>query len=103
MGKLKLSFACALYDRMQPLYTGEVQPDTLARIVEVDNHSTDQGSRWCVSAITNREWNLASEWKRFSFTPSPAPVVTRSIERPETRNGEARGAEAREGRTENPR
>src|SRR5262245_26894454 len=27
MPKLKLSFACALYDRMQPLYTGEVQPD----------------------------------------------------------------------------
>ncbi len=27
MAKLKLSFACALYDRMQPLYTGEVQPD----------------------------------------------------------------------------
>ena len=26
MAKLKLSFACALYDRMQPLYTGEVQP-----------------------------------------------------------------------------
>ena len=27
MPKLKLSFACALYDRMQALYTGEVQPD----------------------------------------------------------------------------
>ena len=27
MAKLKLSFACALYDRMQPLYTGEVEPD----------------------------------------------------------------------------
>ena len=27
MSKLKLSFACALYDRMQALYTGEVQPD----------------------------------------------------------------------------
>jgi 4,5-dihydroxyphthalate decarboxylase len=27
MSKLKLSFACALYDRMQPLYTGEVQPE----------------------------------------------------------------------------
>src|SRR5215510_3892313 len=27
MAKLKLSFACALYDRMQPLYAGEVQPD----------------------------------------------------------------------------
>jgi len=27
MAKLKLSFACARYDRMQPLYTGEVQPD----------------------------------------------------------------------------
>jgi 4,5-dihydroxyphthalate decarboxylase len=27
MAKLKLSFACALYDRMQPLYTGEVQPE----------------------------------------------------------------------------
>jgi 4,5-dihydroxyphthalate decarboxylase len=27
MPKLKLNFACALYDRMQPLYTGEVQPD----------------------------------------------------------------------------
>jgi len=27
MAKLKLSFACALYDRMQPLYTGEVRPD----------------------------------------------------------------------------
>jgi 4,5-dihydroxyphthalate decarboxylase len=27
MAKLKLSFASALYDRMQPLYTGEVQPD----------------------------------------------------------------------------
>ncbi len=26
MSKLKLTFACALYDRMQPLYTGEVQP-----------------------------------------------------------------------------
>ncbi len=25
--KLQLSFACALYDRMQPLYTGEVQPE----------------------------------------------------------------------------
>src|SRR5437764_1632142 len=27
MAKLQLSFACALYDRMQPIYTGEVQPD----------------------------------------------------------------------------
>ncbi len=27
MPKLQLSFACGLYDRMQPLYTGEVQPD----------------------------------------------------------------------------
>ena len=27
MAKLKLSFACALYDRMLPLYTGEVEPD----------------------------------------------------------------------------
>ncbi len=26
MAKLRLSFACALYDRMQPLYTGEVSP-----------------------------------------------------------------------------
>jgi 4,5-dihydroxyphthalate decarboxylase len=26
MAKLRLSFACALYDRMQPLYTGDVQP-----------------------------------------------------------------------------
>ena len=25
MAKLSLDFACALYDRMQPLYTGEVQ------------------------------------------------------------------------------
>ena len=27
MAGLKLSFACGLYDRMQPLYTGEVKPD----------------------------------------------------------------------------
>jgi 4,5-dihydroxyphthalate decarboxylase len=27
MPKLQLSFACGLYDRMQPLYTGEVTPD----------------------------------------------------------------------------
>jgi 4,5-dihydroxyphthalate decarboxylase len=27
MAKLQLTFACGLYDRMQPLYTGEVQPD----------------------------------------------------------------------------
>ena len=27
MAKLKLSFACALYDRMEALYTGEVQPE----------------------------------------------------------------------------
>jgi len=27
MAKLQLSFACALYDRMQALYTGEVKPD----------------------------------------------------------------------------
>src|SRR5437763_16209126 len=27
MAKLSLSFACGLYDRMQPLYTGEVKPD----------------------------------------------------------------------------
>ena len=27
MPKLQLSFACGLYDRMQPLYTGEVKPD----------------------------------------------------------------------------
>ena len=27
MGNLQLSFACALYDRVQPLYTGEVKPD----------------------------------------------------------------------------
>jgi 4,5-dihydroxyphthalate decarboxylase len=26
LAKLRLSFACALYDRMQPLFTGEVQP-----------------------------------------------------------------------------
>ena len=27
MPKLPLTFACALYDRMQALYTGEVKPD----------------------------------------------------------------------------
>jgi 4,5-dihydroxyphthalate decarboxylase len=27
MASLKLNFACALYDRMQPLYTGEVRPE----------------------------------------------------------------------------
>ena len=27
MSKLQLSFACALYDRMLALYTGEVKPD----------------------------------------------------------------------------
>jgi 4,5-dihydroxyphthalate decarboxylase len=27
MPKLQLSFACGLYDRMQPLYTGEVKPE----------------------------------------------------------------------------
>ena len=27
MAKLQLSFACGLYDRMQPIYTGEVKPD----------------------------------------------------------------------------
>src|SRR6476661_2119166 len=27
LGNLQLSFACALYDRMEPLYTGEVKPD----------------------------------------------------------------------------
>jgi 4,5-dihydroxyphthalate decarboxylase len=27
MAKLSLNFACALYDRMQPLYTGEIQPE----------------------------------------------------------------------------
>jgi 4,5-dihydroxyphthalate decarboxylase len=27
MAKLQLTFACGLYDRMQPLFTGEVQPD----------------------------------------------------------------------------
>src|SRR6201990_1626306 len=27
MAKLQLSFASALYDRMQPIYTGEVQPE----------------------------------------------------------------------------
>jgi 4,5-dihydroxyphthalate decarboxylase len=30
MAKLELSFACALYDRMLPLYRGEVQPDGIA-------------------------------------------------------------------------
>src|SRR2546423_11237628 len=27
MAKLQLTFAAGLYDRMQPLYTGEVKPD----------------------------------------------------------------------------
>src|SRR5437588_1927732 len=27
MAKLQLSFACGLYDRMQPIYTGEISPD----------------------------------------------------------------------------
>jgi len=27
MSRLKLTFACALYDRLQPIYTGEVKPD----------------------------------------------------------------------------
>ena len=27
MAKLQLSFACGLYDRMQPLYTGDVKVD----------------------------------------------------------------------------
>ncbi len=27
MSKLTLNFACALYDRMQPLYTGEIKPE----------------------------------------------------------------------------
>ena len=33
-----------------------------------------------LTAITNRDWALASDWKRFNFTPAPAPVVTRNIE-----------------------
>jgi len=35
-----------------------------------------------LTAITNRDWALASDWKRFNFTPAPAPVVTRNIEGP---------------------
>jgi hypothetical protein len=33
-----------------------------------------------LSALTNREWNLESQWKRFSFRPPqqpPAPVESR--------------------------
>jgi hypothetical protein len=33
-----------------------------------------------LTAITTREWNLASDWRRFSFTAPPAPVVTRNVE-----------------------
>lgn len=41
-----------------------------------------------LSALTNREWNLESAWKRFSFRPpqqSPAPVETRQPAESSTR------------------
>ena len=38
MSGLRLSFACALYDRMLPLYTGEVQPEGIdLDYVEIDS------------------------------------------------------------------
>jgi 4,5-dihydroxyphthalate decarboxylase len=37
MPKLQLSFACALYDRMLPLYTGEVRPDGIdLNFIQID-------------------------------------------------------------------
>ena len=59
----------------------QVSPDkTYEAAVRMRLDTTQLPKPFQVSAITSREWTLTSEWKRFVFVPSLAPVVTRSIE-----------------------
>jgi hypothetical protein len=59
----------------------QVSPDkTYEAAVRMRLDTTQLPKPFQVSAITSREWTLTSEWKRFVFVPSLAPVVTRSVE-----------------------
>ena len=59
----------------------QVSPDkTYEAAVRMRLDTTQLPKPFQVSAITNREWTLTSDWKRFVFVPSLAPVVTRSVE-----------------------
>ena len=59
----------------------QVSPDrTYEAAVRMRLDTTQLPKPFQVTAITSREWTLTSEWKRFSFVASPAPVVTRSLD-----------------------
>jgi hypothetical protein len=71
-GKLKPSFACALYDRMQPIYTGEVQP-TASSSISSTSKSCNRFSTACQrSGIDVAEY---SSLNSSSASPTAGPPV----------------------------
>lgn len=76
MSRLKLSFACALYDRMQPIYTGEVKPagiDLNFIPIETPRDIFDRmsgGQEFDVSEYSSTEFV-----QRFANPPSPFVAI----------------------------
>src|ERR1700690_3546623 len=77
MAKLQLSFACGLYDRMQPLYTGEVTPDGIdLNFIAIDQPRPifarmSGGEESAVSAYFAAEFPQRFPRKEFPFVAIP--------------------------------
>ena len=84
MAKLQLSFACGLYDRMQPLYTGEVKVDG----VDLNFIAIDEPRPIFDRMAGGEEFDVAefssSEFiQRFGTASSPS-IARRGSRRPRT-------------------
>ncbi|OGA09640.1 MAG: hypothetical protein A3H33_07195 [Betaproteobacteria bacterium RIFCSPLOWO2_02_FULL_65_20] len=76
MSSLPLSFACALYDRMQPLYTGEVKPagiDLNFIPIEVPRQIFDRMSGGQEFDVA--EYSITEFVQRFASQPSPFVAI----------------------------
>jgi 4,5-dihydroxyphthalate decarboxylase len=76
MSDLQLSFACALYDRMQPLYTGEVKPagiDLNFMPIDVPRQIFDRMSGGLEFDVA--EYSITEFVQRFANQPSPFVAI----------------------------
>src|ERR1700692_331151 len=77
MAKLQLSFACGLYDRMQPLYTGEVTPDGIdLNFIAIDQprpifDRMSGGEEFDVSEYSSSEFTQRFSRKECPFVAIP--------------------------------
>ena len=83
MAKLQLSFACGLYDRMQPLYTGEVTPDGIdLNFIAIDQprpifDRMSGGEEFDVSEYSLSEFSPAVHAQRVPVRRHPGVSVDR--------------------------